>query len=134
MTGGPAGRSLVSKMVRFGAVGVANSLIDLCIFSVLLWFGAAPLLSNLLGWFGAVCFSYFANSRWSFERAGNLRHGRSFLRFFTLGAIVTLGVSSGAIVALGGLIGILPAKITGLVVAAVISFLAARWSIEDRVL
>lgn len=133
MTAGREGRPLVSKMLRFGAVGVANSLIDLAIFSALLWLGTAPLLANLLGWFGAVSFSYAANSRWSFERAHNLKRGRSFLRFFALGALITLGVSSGAIVALSGLIGVLPAKIVGLVVAAVISFLAARWSIEDRV-
>jgi putative flippase GtrA len=133
MTAGPGGRPLASKMVRFGAVGAVNSLIDLAIFSSLLWLGVIPLLANFLGWFGAVCFSYFANSRWSFERARNLRRGRSFLRFFTLGAVITLGVSSGAIVGLAGLIGVLPAKLVGLVVAAVISFLAARWSIEDRV-
>jgi putative flippase GtrA len=133
MTAGPAKRRLVSKMARFGLVGIANSLIDLAIFSVLLWLAVAPLIANFLGWFGAVCFSYFANSRWSFERAGSLEQRRSILRFFALGAIITLGVSSGAIVALGSLIGVLPAKIIGLFVAAVISFLAARWSIEDRI-
>ncbi len=134
MTNGSAGRPLVSKMVRFGVVGIANSLIDLAIFSILLWLAIVPLVANLLGWFGAVCFSYFANSRWSFERSRGLNSHRSVLRFFTLGAIITLGVSSGAIVALGNLIGVFPAKVIGLVVAAVISFFAARWSIEDRVL
>jgi putative flippase GtrA len=134
MTNGSVGRPLVSKMVRFGLVGIANSVIDLAIFSILLWLAVVPLIANLLGWFGAVCFSYFANSRWSFERSRDLDGPRSALRFFTLGAIITLGVSSGAIVALGNLIGVVPAKVIGLAVAAVISFLAARWSIEDRVL
>jgi putative flippase GtrA len=134
MTNGSVGRPLVSKMVRFGLVGIANSVIDLAIFSILLWLAVVPLIANLLGWFGAVCFSYFANSRWSFERSPDLDSPRSALRFFTLGAIITLGVSSGAIVALGNLIGVVPAKVIGLAVAAVISFLAARWSIEDRVL
>jgi putative flippase GtrA len=133
MTNGSVGRPLASKMVRFGLVGVANSLIDLAIFSILLWLAIVPLVANLLGWFGAVCFSYFANSRWSFERSQDLDSHRSVLRFFTLGAIITLGVSSGAIVALGNLIGVFPAKVIGLAVAAVISFLAARWSIENRV-
>ena len=80
MTDGPAGRPLVSKMLRFGVVGIANSLIDLAIFSALLWFAVTPLLANLLAWFGAVCFSYCANSRWSFERAGNLGSRRSVFR------------------------------------------------------
>ena len=134
MTEGPVERPLVSKMLRFGIVGIANSLIDLAIFSGLLWFAVTPLIANFLAWFGAICFSYFANSRWSFERTKNLGNRRSVFRFFVLGAIITLGVSSGAIVALGGLIGVLPAKIVGLIVAAVANFLAARWSIEDRLL
>lgn len=126
-------RPLSSKMLRFGVVGLANSAIDLAVFTVLVWLAVAPLLANLFAWFGAVCFSYAANSRWSFERSAVLGDRRSALRFFTLGAVITLGVSSGAIVALGGIIGILPAKIIGLAIAAVISFVAARWSIEGRI-
>ena len=121
-----------TKMLRFGAVGLANSVIDLAVFSLALGLGAHALAANAMGWAVAVLFSYVANSRWSFERDRSLGDARSALRFFALGALITLGVSSGAIAALAGLIGAFPAKLIGLVAAAILSFFAARWSIESR--
>jgi putative flippase GtrA len=123
-----------SKVVRFGLVGLINSAIDLVVFAAAVWLGGPPLVSNFLGWLVAVVFSYFANSRWSFERDPRIGEGRSALRFISLGALITLGVSSGAILSLGEFIGVMPAKIVGLVAAAVLNFVAARWSIENRVL
>ena len=125
-------RSTLSKLMRFGVVGVANSLIDLAVFTAAVASGAAPLLANVAGWAVAIAFSYFANSRWSFERSRKVGEARSALRFVVLGAAITLGVSSGAIVLLSPHIGVLPAKIVGLVAAAILNFIAARWSIEDR--
>lgn len=125
---------LGSKVVRFAIVGVANSGIDIVVFAIAIGMGIAPLVANVMGWFVAVIFSYLANSRWSFERDTSIGEARSALRFISLGALITLAVSSGAIAGLGGLIGIMPAKIAGLGVAAVLNFIAARWSIENRVL
>jgi len=122
------------KMVRFGLVGLVNTAIDLVVFGFGIWLGLPALAANLVSWLVAVCFSYYANSRWSFQRDRTLGDARSALRFISLGALITLGVSSGAILALADLIGPLPAKIIGQAVAAVISFIAARWSIENRVL
>lgn len=119
-------------MLRFGVVGIANSAIDLVVFGLALAAGAVPLAANAIGWAVAVLFSYVANSRWSFERDRSLGDARAALRFFALGALITLGVSSGAIAALAGVIGAFPAKLIGLAAAAVLSFLAARWSIERR--
>ena len=129
-----APRSLAGKAVRFGLVGLANSVVDLAIFTGALMAGAPPLIANLVGWGVAVVFSYAVNSRWSFERATGVGDLRAAARFIGLGALITLGVSSGAILVLSGVIGVMPAKIVGLVVAAVLNFIAARWSIEDRVL
>lgn len=123
-----------SKIVRFGVVGLVNSVIDLAVFMLVLSLGSPALAANFLGWAVAVTFSYFANSRWSFERDPAVGDARSALRFISLGALITLGVSSGVIVALGQLIGIMPAKLVGLVAAAILNFVAARWSIENRVL
>ncbi|MBX3567584.1 MAG: GtrA family protein [Rhizobiaceae bacterium] len=126
-------RSTVGKMLRFGLVGVANSLIDLAVFSVLIWAQVAPLPANVAGWALAIAFSYLVNSRWSFERSAQVGEARSAVRFIVLGAAITLGVSSGAIIFLAPHIGVLPAKVVGLIAAAVLNFVAARWSIEDRV-
>ena len=129
-----APRSLAGKAIRFGLVGLANSVVDLAVFTGALKAGAPPLLANLIGWGVAVVFSYAANSRWSFERSTRIGDLRAAARFVGLGALITLGVSSGAILVLSDVTGVMPAKSVGLVVAAVLIFFAARWSIEGRVL
>lgn len=121
------------KAFRFAVVGVVNSLIDLAVFALAIKAGAPALLANLVGWAVAVSFSYFANSRWSFERDRSLGDMASALRFVSSGALITLGVSSGVIALLSGTVGVMPAKIGGLVLAAIVNFFAARWSIENRV-
>ena len=128
-----AARLSRSKMVRFGLVGIVSTIIDVAVFAAAVALGTPALAANLLGWLVAVSFSYFANSRWSFERDPGLGDARSALRFVTLGALITLGVSSVVIVSLAPMIGVMPAKLAGIALAAVINFMAARWSIENRI-
>ncbi|CAM5374832.1 hypothetical protein MAUB1S_06417 [Mycolicibacterium aubagnense] len=128
------GRSLGSKMIRFAVVGVANTAIDLVAFTVLLWLAVSPLAANVGAWLVAVAFSFVANRFWSFERDGSIPLSHSVFRFVSLGALISLGVSSAFIVGLSGWIGVWPAKIAGVIAAAVLNFLAARWSIEGRLL
>jgi putative flippase GtrA len=131
---GQGGRSTGSKIVRFAFVGLMNTCIDLAGFFVLLKAGVPALAANVAAWFVAVLFSFVANRFWSFERDPAIRLHHSFLRFVSLGALISLGVSSLFIAALAGSIGVWPAKISGVIVAAVLNFLAARWSIEGRLL
>jgi putative flippase GtrA len=125
-------RKLRTKLGRFAVVGVANTVIDLTAFALFARAGAAPLVANCLGWLTAAGFSYLANRRWSFEPSGKVSPGRAVLRFFSLGALVSLGLSSAAIAAAGTPIGLWPAKLLGTIAAAALNFAAARWSIEDR--
>ncbi|WP_157015417.1 GtrA family protein [Mesorhizobium xinjiangense] len=127
-------KSLATKSGRFVLVGIANTLIDLAVFSLLVAAGMAALVANVLAWLVAVVFSYAVNSRWSFDRDTRLSDARSALRFISLGAVISLGISSGFLLALTGVIGVMPAKIFGVIVAAILNFIAARWSIEDRLL
>ena len=127
-------RSTASKIVRFALVGLANTCIDLAAFFLLLKLAMPPLAANVGAWFVAVVFSFVANGFWSFERDPGIRLHHSFLRFVSLGALISLGVSSLSIAVLAGALGVWPAKIIGVVVAAVLNFLAARWSIEGRLL
>ncbi|WP_296745892.1 GtrA family protein [Mesorhizobium sp.] len=126
------GRSTGSKIIRFALVGLANTCIDLAAFFLLLKMGAPPLAGNVGAWFIAVLFSFVANGFWSFERSPDIRLHHSFLRFVSLGALISLGVSSLSIATLAGVLGVWPAKIGGVIVAAALNFLAARWSIEGR--
>ncbi|TPN80602.1 GtrA family protein [Mesorhizobium sp. CU2] len=129
---GQSQRSTGNKIVRFALVGLVNTCIDLAVFFLLLKLGIWPLAANVAAWFVAVLFSFVANRFWSFERDPEIRLHHSFLRFVSLGALISLGVSSLSIAALAGTIGVWPAKIIGVVVAAMLNFLAARWSIEGR--
>ncbi|RWC47627.1 MAG: GtrA family protein [Mesorhizobium sp.] len=128
------GRSTGNKIVRFAIVGLANTAIDLASFFLLLKLGVSPLPANIAAWFIAVIFSFVANGFWSFERNQAIRLRDAFLRFASLGGLISLGVSSLSIVLFAGIAGVWPAKIVGVVVAAVLNFLAARWSIEGRLL
>ncbi len=127
-----AARLSRSKAVRFGLVGLVSTVIDLAVFAAAVAIGTPALAANLLGWLVAVSFSWFANSRWSFQRDRNLSDMRSALRFVSLGALVTLGISSAALLSLAPIVGVMPAKLIGIMIAAVLNFIAARWSIENR--
>ncbi|MEZ2332642.1 GtrA family protein [Mesorhizobium sp. RCC_202] len=131
---GQTQRSTGSKIVRFALVGLANTCIDLAAFFLLLKLAMPPLAANVAAWLVAVLFSFVANRFWSFERDPDIRLHHSFLRFVSLGALISLGVSSLSIAVLAGALGVWPAKIGGLIVAAVLNFLSARWSIEGRLL
>jgi Predicted membrane protein len=126
-------RPLGVKALRFGAVGIANSAVDFLIFTALAWVGLPALVANVIAWAVAVTFSYAVNSRWTFEADQALGKKKSFARFAVSGAAISLGSSSLALILLTDLAGLLPAKIIGIVVGAVINFFAARWSIEDRI-
>lgn len=125
-------RTIATRMRRFAVVGVANTLIDIVAFAALVAIAVPPLVANVVAWLIAVTFSYAVNSRWSFERDGTVPELHSFVRFAGLGALISLGISTGAIAALTGLIGVWPAKLLGVAVAVVLNFVAARWSIENR--
>jgi putative flippase GtrA len=123
-------RKLRSKATRFLTVGVANTAIDFAVFGLLLYAGTAALLANLGAWLVAVLFSYVMNANWSFER--RVRHLVALPRFMASGALVSLLVSSFAVGFLTGIAGLWPAKIAGTILAAILNFIAARWSIENR--
>lgn len=129
----PAQRGLAGKAGRFIGVGLVNTVIDMAVFALLVTLSVKPLTANIGAWAVAVTFSYFVNSRWTFDRSDKISGKNSFVRFVSLGALISLGVSSGAIAALSGTIGLWPAKILGVIVAAVLNFVAARWSIENRI-
>jgi putative flippase GtrA len=127
-------RSLGGKLGRFAVVGIANTAIDLAVFSVLLRLIDMPLLSNLVAWSIAVVFSFAANSVWSFDRDREKRVAHSFFQFVSLGALISLGVSNLSIVLFQTAIGVWPAKLTGVAIAAALNFVAAKWSIEGKLL
>ena len=127
-----ARRGLRGKLGRFAVVGLANTAIDLAVFSLCLGVLEMPLVANAIAWCVAVAFSFAENSLWSFERDRRMKVTHSFFRFVSLGALISLGVSNLSIALLAGPSGVWPAKLIGVVVGAILNFAAAKWSIEGR--
>lgn len=125
-------RRLPVKLMRFALVGAANTLIDIAVFAALVAVAVPPLAANVVSWGVAVVFSFAVNSRWTFEPDIRIGRTRSLLRFVSLGALVTLAISTAGVYWLTAALGVWPAKLIGTGAAAVLNFLAARWSIEGR--
>ncbi|MCB1426316.1 MAG: GtrA family protein [Zhengella sp.] len=123
-------RNLLRKFAIFSVIGVMNTGVDISIFVLLVKLGAPALPANALSWFCAVCFSYAANSRFTFRRDPRISRRKSMLRFMTGSAMIALLFSSVSIAGIGDWIGVVPAKIAGTLVAVLVSFIVAGWSIE----
>lgn len=61
-----AGGGLVAQAMRFGTVGVANTLIGSGTILLLTWSGMNPYAANVTGYVVGTIFSFYANSRWTF--------------------------------------------------------------------
>lgn len=62
---------LKNSALRYGLVGLANTAIGLSLIYAFKYFaGLGDALANFLGYAIAVVFSYFANSRWTFQYKG----------------------------------------------------------------
>lgn len=127
------GNPLLKKMTRFGIVGIANTGVDFAVFAIAVNFVSLPIFANVIAWSVAVSFSYVINSRWTFMRDKNVSLFVSIVRFISLGALISLGVSTAAVQWLTDFIGLWPAKILGTLAAMVLNFIAAMWSIEGKV-
>ena len=75
---------------RYGAVGVANTLIGYAIILVALWLGAGDYLANALGYGLGMWFAYLLHRQWTFQ----VSHPKSLaevMRFY-----VSAGISYAA--------------------------------------
>jgi putative flippase GtrA len=64
-------KTLSLQPVRFGLVGIANTLTGLSIIYGLKWlFGVHDILANFLGYAIGLCVSYVLNARWTFSFRG----------------------------------------------------------------
>lgn len=94
----PAGTSMLTRMVRFGAVGVVNTAIDFSVFAALFYLLHWPLLAANAAGFGlAVANSYAMNKAWTFRDTAPATLGRG-ARFFAV-ALAGLAIGSAVIAA-----------------------------------
>jgi len=97
-------RALLPRMLRFGAVGVLNTVVDLGVLNALLYaFADDASHAALFPLFATVSFacatlnSFFLNRRWTFRAAGEGSAARDLPRFYAVTLVsfaVNVGLSS----------------------------------------
>ena len=75
-------KKLVAQFMKFGIVGVSNTLISLGCYYVLVYFGVHYLIANAVGFVISVCNSYFWNSRYVFKDKKEQSGVRAFIKVF----------------------------------------------------
>lgn len=60
------------EFLRYGLVGIANTLVHAAVFFVLVNLGQAQSISNLAAFFVAVTFSFFMNAKFTFRQRPTL--------------------------------------------------------------
>ncbi len=85
------GKKSFVQLVKFGLIGVSNTLLDLLVTFVLNAAFGIYYLAKIIGYACGIANSYFWNSRWTF-REERRRDAREIISFIALN-LVTLGLS-----------------------------------------
>jgi putative flippase GtrA len=95
-------RPLVPELLKFGAVGVINTVLDFLIYNLLL--GIGPLKAKVVSTVVATTASYVMNRQWTFGERDKTSVRREYVLFFGLnlvGLAIQLAVLGGAKYGLG---------------------------------
>lgn len=90
--------NMLSQILRFLIVGVANTAVGLGTIFMLKWAGGmGDVPANLLGYLVGLCLSFVLNSQWTFRFSGNagksaLRFGIVFLVSYAVNLLVMIGL------------------------------------------
>lgn len=115
-------QSKIPPVLRFATVGLANSAVDFAVFSALhLGLAVAIVPANIIAYAAAACFSYFANSRWTFAGRKERRNIWDFVRFQIVN-LIGLALATTVLVVLAGYMPVLLAKLCAIAVSFTWSF------------
>jgi len=96
-------RSHIVQVLRFGVVGIINTVVDLSVLNILIFLTHTGQTGTMFAVFKTVAFvcavlnSYLHNRSWTFRRVADKHHvveGAQFLFISLLGAVVNVGSSS----------------------------------------
>lgn len=79
---------LFQQFVKFGLVGVSNTVISLAVYYILVYFNVHPVIANAVGFVASVINSYFWNSRFVFKDKTEDNSKKAFLK-----VVISYGVS-----------------------------------------
>jgi putative flippase GtrA len=123
-------KTIFSELVRFAGVGVANTLLDFCIFLIMIRLLDASLVaSNFVAWSVAFTFSYFVNGRGTFRRSWNdLFAPMSYLRVASAN-LLSFGLATTVLVLLSMRVPLALAKGVSLVFGFLTNFSIGKYLI-----
>lgn len=122
----------MKRFLKFGTVGVFNTLITLGSYTLLIYIGMNYLLANVLGYMLGVLNSYYWNKKWVFK-AGDVK-ADVFLKFASVN-VFTLGFNTLILYLLVHYAGIHPvlANIVAIGSGMVLNYLLnARWTFAAK--
>ena len=73
-------RAVFLQFIKFGVIGVSNTLLGLGVYYALVWPGMHYLLANLIGFTVGTLNSYYWNNKFVFQRSGG--HLRTFFKMY----------------------------------------------------
>lgn len=122
-------KKLMQQAVKFGLVGVLNTLIDYVVYSLLLFIPFIRehyVIAQVLGYSAGLANSLYCNKRWTF--AQKERMSRAQLIAFLAVNLAALGVSTAVLVAAQEWIGLGPyiGKIVATVFSMAVNFLGNK--------
>lgn len=79
------------QLIKFGMVGVMNTLVDFIVYQLLVYFGLHYATAQCISYSCGLLNSYFFNSRWTFKETKKYTK-QEFARFILVN-LVSLGIS-----------------------------------------
>ncbi|MBK3773451.1 GtrA family protein [Azospirillum brasilense] len=94
--------SLQRQASRFLVVGSTTVAIDMVVYALLLWLGAAVMPAKATGFIAGTVFAYFANRMWTFGGArGGVQTVLRFLGVYLLALVINVALNNGVILLAG---------------------------------
>lgn len=115
------------RLVRFGAVGVVNTLLDVALFTLLvglLHWHVVP--ANILSYGAGILCSFALNSRWTFAEFGGTPGALQRFARFVASSLAAMGLSTLLVVVLALAMDPLLAKAISVVVGFLANYAMAR--------
>lgn len=81
---------MIKLFTRYLSIGVLNTALHWVVFAILVgWLGFSQAIANFLAFCVAATFSFFANSKWTFNSTATMTRYISFMLFMGLLALGT---------------------------------------------
>ena len=84
-------KAFIVQFIKFGIVGIVNTVLFFVIYYPLIYFGVHYILANIIAFIIGTLNSFYWNYKYVFKPAGGSKSRQLFKLFITYGFTVTLG-------------------------------------------